>query len=151
MATQREVAREFLAIGPALRALIDSTLRGLDEPVSLLRYRILARLDQGGCGNADLAHAAEVSAATVSPVVDDLVRAGWVERSSHPTDRRAVRLSLTPAGRRKLETWRAALEDAFAELLGRVPRADRDALHRGLVALRASFESRAPVRPGHRR
>ena len=49
----------------------------------------------------DLGDRAVLSRTRVSRVVDELVDAGYVERTSHPTDRRATFAVLTAAGRRK--------------------------------------------------
>ncbi|GGJ87607.1 hypothetical protein GCM10010123_16510 [Pilimelia anulata] len=52
----------------------------------------------GGLTQARVAEYLFVTPATLSGVVDTLVRAGYVERQRDPADRRAARLALTDAG-----------------------------------------------------
>jgi DNA-binding MarR family transcriptional regulator len=62
--------------------------------------------EHGPVNAAHLAIYRCVTPPTVSVVVDELVRSGWVERRRSETDRRMVVLSMTPAGRKLItELW----------------------------------------------
>jgi DNA-binding MarR family transcriptional regulator len=62
--------------------------------------------EHGPLNAAHLASFRCVTPPTVSVIVDDLVRAGWVERHRSEADRRVVVLSVTPAGRALIaELW----------------------------------------------
>jgi MarR family transcriptional regulator, organic hydroperoxide resistance regulator len=62
--------------------------------------------EHGPVNAAHLAVYRCVTPPTVSVLVDELVRAGWVERRRSEDDRRMVVLSLTPAGRKLMgELW----------------------------------------------
>ncbi len=50
-----------------------------------------------------------VKPATLTGIVDTLERDGLVVRQPHDTDRRSVKLALTPAGRARVETLRAVM------------------------------------------
>jgi DNA-binding MarR family transcriptional regulator len=80
---------------------------------------------------------------TMVSVVDDLERAGLVERRRNPQDRRAYALEATAEGR----TWQAraiaALKEAEGELLGGLTPEERETL-RGLLQ-RLVFDAPAPV------
>ncbi len=52
----------------------------------------------------DLAAAVGISRPTSTGVVTTLERRGWVRRRRNSADGRMVRVSLTPAGERKIET-----------------------------------------------
>ena len=54
---------------------------------------------------------------TMTAVLDRLADRGWVVRHAHPTDRRAVVLRLTAAGRRAARTVAAAYERVEADVL----------------------------------
>jgi DNA-binding MarR family transcriptional regulator len=55
-----------------------------------------------GISQTELSHANGRDKSSVTPVVEDLVRRGLVERKRERSDRRAYRLNLTPAGRKTL-------------------------------------------------
>ena len=77
-------------------------------------WRVLAELEEfGPIRVGDLAAADRVSQPTATAAVQKLVERGWVERSTQHGDRRAVQVSLTPAGRRVLYQTRQAVADAL--------------------------------------
>jgi DNA-binding PadR family transcriptional regulator len=65
-------------------------------------------------------------------LVDDLERAGLVERIPDPNDRRSRLIRATPAGRERLRETEAAISVAEAELLG-VLSADDQTRLRGIL------------------
>jgi len=76
--------------------------------------------DEDGLTQVELARRQRVEAPTMCRLVDRLERAGLVTRVRRPDDRRAVRVTLTPEGRRTADRGRReveALEErAFAGL-----------------------------------
>jgi DNA-binding MarR family transcriptional regulator len=74
------------------------TLGGL----SLAQYHLLEPLAEGPHTNRQLAEGADVSSPTATRMIDSLVARDLVTRVEDPTDRRAVVISLTPAGRHAL-------------------------------------------------
>lgn len=62
-------------------------------------YALEALVRQGGMTLNDLAAHLYLDKSTASRVVDSLERKGYVARTPHPSDRRAVLLEPTPAGR----------------------------------------------------
>jgi DNA-binding MarR family transcriptional regulator len=139
--TERDVARQVIAVAPRLGRLMEVLLERLPEPVSLLRYRILVRLAQEECRNSELAAHTWVSSPTMSSVVESLVRCGWVERLSDPRDGRAAVLRLTTAGRRELKRAERGLETELTALLGKLDARARAELGRGYVALLEVLDS----------
>jgi DNA-binding MarR family transcriptional regulator len=63
-------------------------------------YAIDALLRRGPSGLNELAAELYLDKSTASRVVTTLERKGYVTRASHPDDRRAIVLTVTPAGRR---------------------------------------------------
>jgi DNA-binding MarR family transcriptional regulator len=55
-----------------------------------------------GISQTELSHAAGRDKSSLTPVVEDLVRRGLVERKRVTSDRRTYRLDLTPAGKKTL-------------------------------------------------
>jgi DNA-binding MarR family transcriptional regulator len=77
------------------------------EPIAGLR--LLAVLDEQGPSRiGDLARLDNCSQPTMTTQVQRLREAGWIAREADATDARAVRISLTPAGRVELARARRA-------------------------------------------
>jgi DNA-binding MarR family transcriptional regulator len=55
-----------------------------------------------GISQTELSHANGRDKSSLTPVIEDLVRRGLIERKRMRDDRRAYRLNLTPAGKRTL-------------------------------------------------
>ncbi len=71
-----------------------------------------------------LAAAEQVRPPTMTRIVAELEAQGLVWRESSPDDRREVRLSATPAGRRLLEEGRARRIESLARQLAALPPAE---------------------------
>lgn len=93
--------------------------------VSLAQYRVLATVAAGGERATQLAERLALAKPTITAVVDALVARGFVRRDEVAGDRRAARLSITPAGRRALATTERALASRLADLLARTDDPDR--------------------------
>lgn len=66
-----------------------------------------------------------VSRATVTGVLDTLVKRGLVRRESHPTDRRMVLVHLTKAGSRMADRVRRTVHNGEAEWMGSLSEPER--------------------------
>lgn len=82
----------------------------------------------GGGRIGELAQVLRLAQNTISGLVQQLVVAGYVDRSPDPADRRAVRITLTGAGRAQLDDWIAAHEQRIGAALGSLSAGDRRAL-----------------------
>jgi DNA-binding MarR family transcriptional regulator len=71
--------------------------RGYDD-ITLAQGRIAARLGERGSRLTELAEAAQVTKQTAGYLVDQLERAGYVERRPDPTDARARLVCLSDRG-----------------------------------------------------
>ena len=123
----------------ATRLLAGVALRSVEElggAVSLPQYRVLAVLaDLGKVRSARVADALGLGASTVTRLVDRLAAAGHVLREDDPTNRSAVILQLTPAGRHLVTgvvAWRQA---ELERLLLLLTPAERRSLAIGLAQL----------------
>jgi DNA-binding MarR family transcriptional regulator len=72
--------------------------QGYDD-ITLAQGRIAARLGDAGSRLTELAEAAQVTKQTAGYLVDQLERAGYVERRPDPTDARARLVCLSERGR----------------------------------------------------
>ena len=73
---------------------------------------------------------------TVASLLERMESAGWIERGPHEKDRRAHRLRIQSAGRRKYQEARVIAVALQAELLAVLPEAKREEFleHLALVA-----------------
>jgi DNA-binding MarR family transcriptional regulator len=123
-------ARAFLGsdIGPALEAVAAvrnaarqlhlmqerwAESKGLSEGrLQLLFY--LRKFGESGVSLGRLADLQRVSPRNITGLVDNLEKAGLVERLPDPSDRRSIHARLTPAGRALIESiWKPALDQQF--------------------------------------
>ena len=120
--------------------LIEKQVRaGLRDEVNttLPRFDLMAQLEREpqGMKMNELSRRMMVTGGNITPVTDQLVKEGWVERMELPHDRRAWLVRLTPAGRslfkkmaKRHEAWIVAAFSSLSqrdvhqlhELLGQV-------------------------------
>ena len=128
------LAEELLrAIRRIVRRISDHSRRlsqevGLTLP-QLLVLRAIGRLDEEAeLTLARVSREVQLSAATVSRIVDRLERAGLVARERKAADRRKVCLSLTPAGVDRFQALPTPLQERFVARLGELSEGESQAL-----------------------
>ncbi|MER6061551.1 MarR family transcriptional regulator [Streptomyces sp. NPDC001792] len=132
---QEELADELVRI----QRLIRRRLRG---GLSVPRLRgaevELLRLVESrpGIGVSDAAKALHLAGNSVSTLVNQLVRGGYLIRETDPTDRRAARLQLTEAAEKRLGDWKRRRAELVGRHVARLDDTDREALRAALPALR---------------
>ncbi|SFY53937.1 MarR family winged helix-turn-helix transcriptional regulator [Streptomyces sp. F-1] len=89
-----------------------------------------------GIGVSEAAKELHLASNSVSTLVNQLVRDAYLIRETDPADRRAARLRLTGAAKKRLADWHRRRADLVGRQLSRLDEADRDALHAALPALR---------------
>ncbi|MET9126851.1 MULTISPECIES: MarR family winged helix-turn-helix transcriptional regulator [unclassified Streptomyces] len=105
-------------------------LRGAE--VDLLRL-VVAR---PGIGVSEAAKELYLAGNSVSTLVNQLARDGFLVRETDPADRRAARLMPTPAAEARLRDWRQRRAALVRNQVVRLDEADRAALEAALPALR---------------
>jgi DNA-binding MarR family transcriptional regulator len=96
----REVVDAVVGASRALVGVAARSLAGLEEEVTLAQYRMLVLLSSRGPQRvADLAQALGVNPSTATRMSDRLVAKRLARRHRTPSDRRSVRVGVTPAGR----------------------------------------------------
>lgn len=119
----------------ALVAIAARSLAEVGEDVTLAQYRALVVLaSRGPRGLSALAEALAVTGSTATRMCDRLVRKNLVARREEPSDRRQVRISLTPTGRRLVAVVTSKRRAEIARVLWAIPREEQpgivDALRR---------------------
>jgi len=109
----------FFEAHAAVCARLEEALQAA-HGLSLRWYDVLLQLHAAPGGlltMRDLGRAVVISKSGLTGLVDRMQRAGLVERSGDPGDRRVIRVTLTPAGaaayRRARADHRAAVADRF--------------------------------------
>jgi DNA-binding MarR family transcriptional regulator len=148
----RTAALEHL--GQSLRAMLAAVRRlkgrethGAPGELSYAQYGLLFGLSEassGGSGCAarsarELAESAELSAASVTQMLDSLAAHGLVERTRSESDKRVVLSSLTERGRALVDEHRARYEPRWRAALAEFSEADLMTTARVLDHLRAHF------------
>ena len=108
------------------RAMEDEVLTRLSAAgfgeITLARARVFQRIDAGGSRLTDLAQRAQVTKQTAAGLVDELERAGYVERVPDPGDARARLIRVAARGAAAVEVAAgvvAEVEDRWMRHLGR--------------------------------
>jgi DNA-binding MarR family transcriptional regulator len=113
---------------------------GLTPPLFALLNVLGARR---GAIQQELGHAMGIDPSTMVSLIDQLESAGLAKRRTHPKDRRAREVSITPKGRRALERARKLATRVEDDVLGGLSAAERGQL---LTLLRRALSS-APPQP----
>lgn len=117
-----QLRRAILVTSRRLRAE-----RGGD--VSLGQYSVMARLlEEGAATPSDLAALEQVAAPSMTRTVQCLEESGYVSRAEHPTDRRAVLVTLSDAGHDVIRETRRRRTQWLAQRLDSLTPDERDTL-----------------------
>jgi DNA-binding MarR family transcriptional regulator len=126
--TDRTVGFLIADLARLLRRNMDRRLQSLG--LTQAQWRAIVHLSRSeGMTQAALAESLEIQPITLTRLIDRMESAGWVERRTHPLDRRALQLYLTPQSQPILAEMHARATDTLSEALrGIAPRAQREAL-----------------------
>ncbi len=98
-----------------------AALREAGHDLTLAQARLLARVPEDGIRLTQLAESAQVTKQTAGFLVDQVEKAGYVERVPDPTDARARLVMVGPRGRQAQKVARTIerrIEREWAEHLG---------------------------------
>lgn len=130
------VVDAVLRASRVLVALAVRSLAGTDDEVTLPQYRALVVLaSRGPQRPSRLAEALAVHPSTVTRLCDRLVAKRLVRRRGSGTSRREVTITLTAKGRRLVDAVTARRRVEIAEIVARVPAAERATMVHALHAL----------------
>jgi DNA-binding MarR family transcriptional regulator len=115
-------ATELIRLEIALWDRVDARLRESHElPLAFFESLLfVSRTPRGSMRVGDLARALRVTVGGTSKLVDRIERAGLIARERDPDDRRASRVALTAAGKRKLAAALKTYEAVVGSILGGV-------------------------------
>jgi MarR family transcriptional regulator for hemolysin len=118
--TDRTLGFLVADISRLLRRNIDRRLQSLR--LTQAQWRAIVHLSRSeGMTQSMLAESLEIQPITLTRLIDRMESAGWVERRTHPHDRRAVQLYLTAQSQPILEEMHARAADTLSDATHGVP------------------------------
>ena len=127
---------QSLVSADAVYGLLATLLRRAPRDISLTSLATLSTLDRAGAKKiTELAAIEGVTQPSMTTLIAGLEKAGLVERSGDPNDRRVSMVSLTSAGRDYIRRRRRAGTEAFAVLVSELPPDEAAALAAAVPAL----------------
>ena len=140
---REDLADAVLAASRALIAVAARSIATAGADVTLAQYRVLIELAAGGPQRlADLAAILGVDRSAMTRMADRLARKRLVNRRRVASDRRGVRVSLTPAGRELVQNVSRRRRAEIAEIVGRMKQVDT---HAAIAALRSFADATGEV------
>ena len=143
-----ETFRAFIATG-RLHARLISRLVDTDEgvhPGQFFCLRVVSEHD--GISQRELADELHVAPPSVSRMLQNMERAGLVERRDDERDQRVTRVYVTERGRAFETKFRAVAAGYVKDTIGRLPETDRRELIRLLKAFGETIKSAIAARDG---
>jgi DNA-binding MarR family transcriptional regulator len=135
------VSDEPQSIGEVLFALGTLGIRQRPRGLSLTALSTLATIERTGPRRlTDLAAGEGVTQPSMSALVTQLERAGFVGRQSDAGDGRVVRVAITSAGREHLSTLRQVAASVFDVLIDKLTSAEIASLRAALPAFGRMLE-----------
>jgi DNA-binding MarR family transcriptional regulator len=137
---------EILGTLHAVETRLESALEPMD--LSLAKFKALHMLVTAGEPLAlrTLAEHCACVRSNITQLVDRLEADNLVVRADDPDDRRSIRAELTAEGRARYKAAFRALQAAERDVLGQIPKGQRDLLVEMLRSLRAGAGIEEPVR-----
>lgn len=146
--TEQALATKLIEIVPYLyRSLVAVVEEELDERLTMQQVRVLGYLyRQPGSSLGDLARWRDVSLPTMSKMVQCLVNRELVTRTPDPENRRAICITVTPAGERIYLAILTRLQHRVSELLATLSPEQQTAALEILECLADAFADVGEVR-----
>jgi DNA-binding MarR family transcriptional regulator len=139
-----DAALQIVEIMPHLLSKISADMRCAGVGMNPPHFRVLALLAEEPHNLSELAEYQGVSLATMSKTVATLMERGWVQRIPKTSDRRMVRVELSPLGKQMLVDMHCLLHEKLTELLVPLSTLDVTQLSGGLRVLQKAL-SAAPA------
>ena len=127
------------ALAADLRGVMGQLVRRLrrENLFPLHQASVLGRLDRCGSRSvSDLAAAERVRPQSMAQTVGDLEGEGLVDRKPDPDDRRRALVTITDAGKGRIEADRRAREGWLVKAFEEMPESDLSAVERSVEILR---------------
>lgn len=142
--TNKQISGTVARTAARLGRQVDAALAMVD--LSSAQYRMLFQLSDGAEASTTLARKLEVSAPSVTAVVDGLVNRGLIVRSHSELDRRKVSLELTDEGRAVLVAADESVNERLMHVAGFVDESQAQKLIEDLSLWAEALDTRRAAR-----
>jgi DNA-binding MarR family transcriptional regulator len=105
------------------------------KELTFTQLRILLAIEYGKDQVGKLARSAQVAQPAMSKIVDHLINRGLVRRNPHPTDRRQIKLNLTPKGAAMTRRVRLKAAEKYVGAIKNLSASDRKKLVSGIAVI----------------
>jgi DNA-binding MarR family transcriptional regulator len=105
------------------------------KELTFTQLRILLAIEYGKDQVGRLARSAHVAQPAMSKIVDHLIRRGFASRHPHPTDRRKIKLGLTPKGQALTRRVRRKAAEKYVEAIKNLSPHDQNKLLEGIAVI----------------
>lgn len=103
--------------------------------LTFTQLRILLAIQYGKNQVGKLARSARVAQPAMSKIVNRLISLKFVRRDPHPTDRRQIKLSLTPKGTAMTQRVRRKAAEKYVDAIKRLSAGDRSRMVNGIAVI----------------
>lgn len=125
----QEIAVEMVAIGPQIkRKFFADIFQSMDIPHSQIMTLLILSEHQGCCNFSALSKCLNVSAPTVTGIIDRLEKSKFVERIYDQKDRRSINVQLTDSGCKVIREIKEAVIKKWEKILGSLTSAESECL-----------------------
>ena len=121
-----DIAKEISILMPVIARKI---LLEFFESIDIPQTQVLTLMNLygiGACRLSDLAQFMEVSAPTITGLIDRLENSGYVKRIPDTEDRRAINVKLTKKGEALARRFRRMVSGRWADILQKIPLEDQE-------------------------
>ena len=105
------------------------------KELSFTQLRILLAIEYGKDQVGKLARSAQVAQPAMSKIVNRLISLDFVRRDPHPTDRRQIKLSLTPKGTAMTGRIRRKAAEKYVDAIRNLSACDQKRLLDGITVI----------------
>jgi DNA-binding MarR family transcriptional regulator len=105
------------------------------KELTFTQLRILLAIEYGKDQVGKLARSANVAQPAMSKIVDRLINLNFVRRDPHPTDRRQIKLSLTPKGAAMTRRVRLKAAGKYVDAIKNLSASDHKQLLDGIAVI----------------
>lgn len=127
----------------AMETAVLADLRRHGHDLSISQARVFQRLSPDGTRMADLAEASQVTKQTLTSILDQLERRGYIRREPDPADARARVVRIAPRGAEMVALSRPVVERVEAEWTAALGRRRAETLRELLAELVTATEEPA--------